>query len=167
MKSEFAKINPINHYYFKVLYNLSKVCIRLIIYLTAMSAYPSIHDAYGGFGERPDRDEPTTITVLPPVSNRKDTQKDTSMDEQPGNSKLPTDASHSNYPVKIKCPKCHKVGVTRIQSELGTASWVWCVLLAPFACAGLTCLCIESCRDKVHFCLRCGHVVGKKYAKVC
>ena len=54
-----------------------------------------------------------------------------------------------------------------MQSELGTASWVWCVLLAPFACSGLACLCIDSCRDKIHFCFRCGHVVGKKFAKVC
>ena len=88
-------------------------------------------------------------------------------DNNPQNAKVPTDASHASYPVKIKCPKCHKVGVTRIQTGLGAASWVWCVLLSPFALSGLACLCIDSCRDKVHYCTRCGNVVGKKFAKVC
>lgn len=81
--------------------------------------------------------------------------------------KYPSDASTSNYPIKIRCPKCNNVCMTRMNSEMGAASWVWCVLLAPFACVGISCLCFESCRDKIHFCTRCGVVVGKKFAKVC
>jgi len=57
--------------------------------------------------------------------------------------------------------------MTRMSSEMGAAAWVWCVLLSPFACVGISCLCIESCRDRIHFCTRCGGVVGKKFAKVC
>ena len=80
---------------------------------------------------------------------------------------MPNDASHADYPIKVKCKKCHKVGVSRIQSELGVAAWTWCVLLAPYLCVGLSCLYLDSCRDKIHYCTRCGHVVGKKFAKVC
>lgn len=81
--------------------------------------------------------------------------------------KYPSDASYSEYPIKVRCPKCGNVSMTRMSSEMGAAAWVWCVLLSPFACAGISCLCLESCRDKIHFCTRCSHIVGKKFAKVC
>lgn len=42
-----------------------------------MSGFPSIHDAYGGFGERPDPEQPSTNTILPPNNpKRKKEDKD-------------------------------------------------------------------------------------------
>ena len=104
-----------------------------------MNSYPSIHDAYGGFGDKNDKEKTSTVILQPKEQGEyKGDESQINLNDE----KFPTDASHSNYPTKIKCPKCHKVGITRLQSELGTAAWVWCVLLSPFACSGLSCLCI-------------------------
>ena len=36
-----------------------------------MSQYPSIHDAYGGFGEKPDNEQPSTTTIMPAPTKKK------------------------------------------------------------------------------------------------
>ena len=36
-----------------------------------MSHVPSIHDAYGGFGDRPDNEQPSTNTIMPPPPKKK------------------------------------------------------------------------------------------------
>ena len=36
-----------------------------------MSHIPSIHDAYGGFGEKPDNEQPSTTTIMPPPPKKK------------------------------------------------------------------------------------------------
>lgn len=77
------------------------------------------------------------------------------------------DASFADYPTKICCPRCNQIGMTNMIFEAGTATWLWCVLLFPFAGAGLCCLCFNSCKDKIHLCTRCGAVVGNKPANVC
>jgi hypothetical protein len=28
-------------------------------------------------------------------------------------------------------------------------------------------LCFDSCKDRIHFCSRCGEVVGRKFAEAC
>ena len=127
-------------------------------------SYPSIHDAFqnlGGDTHAKVRDTSQQELVMPPGA-----RKEKREEAEPDNGKYPSDASYSNYPIKVRCPKCRGVSLTRMSNEMGTAAWVWCVLLAPFACAGIACLCFESCRDKIHFCTRCGEVVGKKFAKV-
>jgi hypothetical protein len=107
-----------------------------------MDNYPSIHQAYGGFMEQESEDQ-TIEMMKPKLDSRPPESRVISEEQMKINEKdLPTDASHSDCSIKIKCPKCHKVGETQMQSELGTAAWVWCVLLAPYICTGLICLCI-------------------------
>jgi hypothetical protein len=77
------------------------------------------------------------------------------------------DASYSLYPTKVCCPKCSTVAITKVKLENGTASWCWCVLLSPFVGLGFLCLCFDSCKDRIHFCSRCGEVVGRKFAEAC
>lgn len=127
--------------------------------IIAIMSLPSIHDAYAGFGERREPSSQAEL-IQKPESKAKTAETE-------GGERVPSDASYSRYPVKVKCPKCQSVGVTRLNSEMGAAAWVWCVLLAPFACVGISCLCLDSCRDKIHYCNRCNSVVGKKFAKVC
>lgn len=47
-----------------------------------MTSYPSIHDAYGGFGDRPDIDQPSTITILPPKKDKHKKDKDIGDDNE-------------------------------------------------------------------------------------
>jgi hypothetical protein len=83
------------------------------------------------------------------------------------NLSLPRDASFSDYPTHVFCPRCSFVGTSNMLFESGTAAWLWCVLLFPFAVMGLCCLCFNCSKDKIHLCTRCGAVVGRKTAKVC
>ena len=35
-----------------------------------MSSYPSIHDAYGGFGDKPEYEQPSTTKIMPPTKGK-------------------------------------------------------------------------------------------------
>lgn len=77
-------------------------------------SFPSIHDAYGGFGEK------STNQINPnlPPSSHQELSQTPPNPTQPSkdNGKYPSDASTSNYPIKIKCPKCNDVCMTRMNS---------------------------------------------------
>jgi hypothetical protein len=100
----------------------------------------SIHDAFQGFGEIKRNNGPANtsqqeLTVPPPPKKGEEVVEG-------DDGRYPSDASYSNFPLKIRCPKCRVVSVTRMSSEMGAAAWVWCILLSPFACAGISCLCL-------------------------
>lgn len=79
---------------------------------------------------------------------------------------LPRQANFSNEPTKIVCPRCEKIQMTNVLLSSGCATWTWCLSLLPLGGAGLCCLCVDSCKDRNHYC-PCGQHVGIRRATVC
>ncbi|KAL4486781.1 hypothetical protein ABPG72_006613 [Tetrahymena utriculariae] len=80
---------------------------------------------------------------------------------------LPRNASSSNGPTTIQCPQCNQIGVTTVQSKVGsgTLCCAFILLVTTFCC------CIpflnQNCQDKVHTCPNCQAQVGIHEYKVC
>lgn len=74
----------------------------------------------------------------------------------------PSSGRHSRQPILINCDSCSDLTMTDVEYEHGCASRAWCLLLLPFLCTGLCCLCLNSCKDVKHICSRC-----RKQAGVC
>ena len=68
----------------------------------------------------------------------------------------PTNASHSRFPIMVRCEECKKLVMTDIEYENGTAAKLWCCLLLPVFATGICCLCLNSCKDVRHRCSECG-----------
>lgn len=79
---------------------------------------------------------------------------------------LPQQANFANEPTKIVCPRCEKITMTNVLLSSGCATWTWCIALFPFGGAGLCCLCLDSCKDRNHYC-PCGQHVGVRKSTVC
>lgn len=72
----------------------------------------------------------------------------------------PTSGRHARFPVLINCDSCNELTMTDVEYENGWASRAWCLLLLPFFCTGLCCLCLNSCKDVKHICSRCRKDAG-------
>jgi hypothetical protein len=78
-------------------------------------SYPSIQDAFqnlGGGETSAKIKDKSQQELLMPQGPRKDEKGMGEVD----NGKYPSDASYSNYPIKVKCPKCRVVSVTRMSN---------------------------------------------------
>jgi len=76
---------------------------------------------------------------------------------------LPTVVTR-RHPTKFYCLKCGFQGVTRVKEKFGKGAWVLSSLLFItlfWPCLALVC-CSKSCKDYIHQCPRCNHIVGKK-----
>ena len=63
------------------------------------------------------------------------------------------------------CPICNTSTLTTVTKEPGLATWLTCGGLTLFGCWLGCCLipfCIDSFKDAVHHCSKCGAVVGRK-----
>ncbi|KAM3131477.1 hypothetical protein pb186bvf_016407 [Paramecium bursaria] len=70
------------------------------------------------------------------------------------------------FPATIQCPKCNQEIRTNLVYKLGDNGWLMVILLAivffPLMC--LPC-CLDDCKDRVHYCPKCGKKVGKRKYK--
>ena len=70
-----------------------------------------------------------------------------------------------DYPMRTRCPACSADILTSIHYEVGAMTWVACICLA-FIGLGIGCclfpFCMESCKDIVHNCPNCQHIIGRK-----
>jgi len=76
---------------------------------------------------------------------------------------LPTVVTR-RYPTKFYCVKCGFQGMTRVKEKFGKGAMVLSSLLFVtllWPCLALVC-CSKSCKDYIHECPRCKHIVGKK-----
>ena len=78
-----------------------------------------------------------------------------------GNDRLPSHV-RSRHPREIKCPTCHRKGVTTTKHVVGGGTWT--IGLALFCCGCWPCACIpcflNDCMDVQHLCPNCGAEVG-------
>ena len=77
---------------------------------------------------------------------------------------LPTVVTRKNKPTRFYCTKCHFQGKTRVKEQLGKGAAILSVLfffMLFWPCLVLICY-TSRCKDFIHECPNCGHVVGKK-----
>lgn len=70
----------------------------------------------------------------------------------------PSYAVFGHTPVMTQCPKCHNVGITRVEKTSGLFAWGSCVGLACFGCIWGCCLipfCVDAFKDTKHYCTSC------------
>ncbi|KAL5260173.1 hypothetical protein ACHWQZ_G010325 [Mnemiopsis leidyi] len=63
---------------------------------------------------------------------------------------------YDRYPVQVTCPNCRQLVQSRVDYEVGTGTW----LIGCFIC--ICAFCIDACKDAVHICPSCAHVLGRK-----
>jgi len=76
---------------------------------------------------------------------------------------LPTVVTRAT-PTKFYCLKCNHKGTTKVRERMGKGAWILSSVLFLtlfWPCLAVVC-CSNKCKDYVHECPRCGHVVGKK-----
>lgn len=77
---------------------------------------------------------------------------------------LPTVVKKKNKSTKFYCTKCHFQGKTRVKEQFGKGAAILSLLfffILFWPCLVLICY-TSRCKDFVHECPNCGHVVGKK-----
>lgn len=77
---------------------------------------------------------------------------------------LPTVVKRRKASTKFYCTKCHFQGKTRVKEEFGKGATILSVLfffILFWPCLVLICY-TSRCKDFIHECPNCGHVVGKK-----
>ena len=60
-------------------------------------------------------------------------------------------------PIPATCQYCGKQGVTRVDFEMDTCSWIWVLVLCLFSgilCCWIPCVC-SSCKKPCHHCSHC------------
>jgi len=76
---------------------------------------------------------------------------------------LPTVVTRAG-PTRFYCLKCNYRGTTRVKERMGKGAWILSSLFFLtffWPCLAVVC-CSKKCKDYIHECPRCGHVVGKK-----
>lgn len=63
---------------------------------------------------------------------------------------------YDRYPVQVTCPNCRQLVQSRVDYEIGTGTW----LIGCFIC--VCAFCIDACKDAVHVCPSCAHILGRK-----
>ncbi|XP_063679340.1 lipopolysaccharide-induced tumor necrosis factor-alpha factor homolog isoform X1 [Bolinopsis microptera] len=63
---------------------------------------------------------------------------------------------YDRYPVQVNCPNCRQLVQSRVDYETGTGTW----LIGCFIC--ICAFCIDACKDAVHVCPSCAHILGRK-----
>ena len=66
-------------------------------------------------------------------------------------------------PVRLVCPYCRMVTVTRVQTRPGTVQWLLCLGFCLFGLWFCCCIpfCIDTLQDGTHSCANCGQVLGR------
>ncbi|CAG2190860.1 LITAF [Mytilus edulis] len=72
--------------------------------------------------------------------------------------------TYRDSPVRTTCPSCNADVMTAISFEVGTMAWVVAGCLCIFGLWLGCCLipfCVDGCKDVVHTCPNCNHMVGR------
>lgn len=67
--------------------------------------------------------------------------------------------NYGEFPVSTRCPNCKETIVTAITYRTGSFTWILAGSLVLFGCCLLP-FCIHSCKDVIHLCPRCEHILG-------
>ncbi|XP_063680833.1 LITAF domain-containing protein-like [Bolinopsis microptera] len=70
---------------------------------------------------------------------------------------------YGSFPITTVCNNCHENVTTVVTHEIGSGSWLLCLVLFLFT--GMCCFlpfCISSMQDHVHTCPKCQHTIATK-----
>ncbi|KAK7507369.1 hypothetical protein BaRGS_00001304 [Batillaria attramentaria] len=72
--------------------------------------------------------------------------------------------SFRQVPVRTRCPACQAEITTSTHYEVGTLTWIICVIVCLIGCYLGCCLipfCVDGCKDVVHSCPNCRTQVAR------
>ncbi|XP_071126543.1 cell death-inducing p53-target protein 1 homolog [Mytilus edulis] len=71
--------------------------------------------------------------------------------------------TYRDSPVRTTCPSCNADVMTAISFEVGTMAWIvaGCLCLFGFWLCCFIPFLVDGCKDVVHTCPNCNHMVGK------
>ncbi|XP_050394199.2 cell death-inducing p53-target protein 1 homolog isoform X3 [Patella vulgata] len=67
-------------------------------------------------------------------------------------------------PVRTQCPHCRADVVTATRYEIGTLTWIVCLVLCLVGCDLGCCFipfCVDGCKDVIHSCPNCQQTISR------
>ncbi|XP_076070566.1 lipopolysaccharide-induced tumor necrosis factor-alpha factor homolog [Mytilus galloprovincialis] len=115
------------------------------------------------YGQPPQQyGQPPNQYGQPPAYGGQQQQTSTVVVGQPQT--LVLQQTYRDSPVRTTCPSCNADVMTAISFEVGTMAWVVAGCLCIFGLWLGCCLipfCVDGCKDVVHTCPNCNHMVGR------
>ncbi|KAK9712813.1 LITAF-like zinc ribbon domain [Popillia japonica] len=85
--------------------------------------------------------------------------------EPPGTTVVIHGGNYGPSSQQVVCPNCHNRVYTVVKAEVSRRTHIIVILLCVFLCwpCALIPYCIDSCKNKNHYCPSCGSYLGTYY----